>query len=167
MTRRHVRSGSDEWTADVEGEAVTLSGGDGGFAITNGPDDTVRVADGVGQTTAETARSGDVVWVGIDGQAFEFHVADRERRPRGSATKGHESLTPPMAATVVRILVKTGDRVHAGDPLIVLEAMKMELPIRAGHEATVGAIHCREGELVQPEQPLIDLVDGPPGGARP
>jgi 3-methylcrotonyl-CoA carboxylase alpha subunit len=62
-----------------------------------------------------------------------------------------------MSATVVRIHVQPGDRVEAGDPLVVLEAMKMELPIRAPRDATVRAVHCREGELVQPEMILVEL----------
>jgi biotin carboxyl carrier protein len=42
--------------------------------------------------------------------------------------------------------------------VIVLEAMKMELPIRAPADATVMAVHCREGELVQPDAALIELT---------
>jgi 3-methylcrotonyl-CoA carboxylase alpha subunit len=62
-----------------------------------------------------------------------------------------------MAATVVRIAVTPGDRVEDGDVLIALEAMKMELPIRAPRAGIVRAVHCREGELVQPGQVLIDF----------
>jgi biotin carboxyl carrier protein len=64
-----------------------------------------------------------------------------------------------MPATVRRLAVKPGDRVNAGDVLIVLEAMKMELPVRAAHAGTVHAIACREGELVQPGVPLIELTE--------
>jgi biotin carboxyl carrier protein len=63
-----------------------------------------------------------------------------------------------MPATVRQIRVKTGDVVHRGDTLIVLEAMKMELPVRAGADGTVSAIRCREGELVQPGVPLIEIA---------
>ena len=48
-------------------------------------------------------------------------------------------------------------RVHDGDVLIALEAMKMELPIRAPRDGVVRAVHCREGELVQPDQVLLEL----------
>jgi 3-methylcrotonyl-CoA carboxylase alpha subunit len=40
----------------------------------------------------------------------------------------------------------------------VLEAMKMELPVRANEHGTVAAVHCREGELVQPGRPLVDIT---------
>jgi len=39
----------------------------------------------------------------------------------------------------------------------VLEAMKMELPIRAPHDGTIAAVHCREGELVQPGTVLVEF----------
>ncbi|MGH9411278.1 MAG: acetyl-CoA carboxylase biotin carboxyl carrier protein subunit, partial [Vicinamibacterales bacterium] len=50
-----------------------------------------------------------------------------------------------------------GDSVRAGDVLILLEAMKMELPVRAPADARVTAVHCRPGDLVQPNVGLIDL----------
>jgi biotin carboxyl carrier protein len=63
-----------------------------------------------------------------------------------------------MPATVIKVLVAPGAIVKKGDTVIVLEAMKMELPIRAPADATVMAVHCREGELVQPDAALIELT---------
>jgi 3-methylcrotonyl-CoA carboxylase alpha subunit len=57
----------------------------------------------------------------------------------------------------VRIAVQPGAAVQAGDTLIVLEAMKMELPIRAPRAGIVRAIHCHEGDLVQPGVLLVEL----------
>jgi 3-methylcrotonyl-CoA carboxylase alpha subunit len=68
------------------------------------------------------------------------------------------SLTAPMPARVSRVLVEPGARVSKGETLIVLEAMKMELPVRAPADAAVRAIHCREGELVQADALLMDLT---------
>jgi biotin carboxyl carrier protein len=65
-----------------------------------------------------------------------------------------------MPARVIRILVQSDSAVKKGDTLIVLEAMKMELPIRAPADGTVAAIHCRDGELVQADAVLIEI--GPP-----
>ena len=69
----------------------------------------------------------------------------------------HGSLTAPMPATVLRVLVKAGDTVRRGDSLVILEAMKMELPVRATTAGTVRAVHCREGELVQPGVTLVEI----------
>jgi biotin carboxyl carrier protein len=63
-----------------------------------------------------------------------------------------------MPARVSRILVQPGDEVKKGVTMIVLEAMKMELPVRALADATVTAVHCREGELVAADAVLIDLL---------
>jgi 3-methylcrotonyl-CoA carboxylase alpha subunit len=63
-----------------------------------------------------------------------------------------------MPATVVKLLVKPGDAVKKGDTLVVLEAMKMELPLRADGDATVTAVNCREGDLVQPDAVLVEMV---------
>ena len=63
-----------------------------------------------------------------------------------------------MPATVVRIAVKNGDAVKQGDVLVALEAMMMEMPIRAPRDGVVAAIDCREGELVQPGVPLIQIT---------
>jgi 3-methylcrotonyl-CoA carboxylase alpha subunit len=76
---------------------------------------------------------------------------------RRSPIDGAQSLAAPMPATVVKVLVKPGDRVAKGDTVVVLEAMKMELPLRAAGDATVKAVHCREGELVQAEAVLVEL----------
>ena len=62
-----------------------------------------------------------------------------------------------MPATVLAVAVRPGQKVSAGDVLIRLEAMKMELPVRSPRDATVVAIKCREGELVQPGVPLLEL----------
>ena len=76
-------------------------------------------------------------------------------RPRTAAV---QSLTAPMPATVIKVLVAPGAAVKEGDTVILLEAMKMELPIYAPADATVTAVHCTEGELVQPDAVLIELT---------
>jgi biotin carboxyl carrier protein len=99
--------------------------------------------------------AGETTWVFHDGAVFEIAsdgAADVRRQ-----VHHHGSLTAPMPATVVSVNVAPGDTVSRGDILIVLEAMKMELPVRAPGAGTVEAIHCRPGDLVQPGISLIDL----------
>jgi biotin carboxyl carrier protein len=57
--------------------------------------------------------------------------------------------------------VAPGNQVKAGDTLLVLEAMKMELPVRAAANGQVRAVNCREGELVQPGVDLVEMDDQP------
>ena len=100
--------------------------------------------------------SGNTRWVFLDGRVYEFDVqqAGGARRRGGSH---HGSLSAPMPATVRRINVKVGDRVERGDTLLILEAMKMELPVKSQSAGIIEAINCREGELVQPGAPLIEI----------
>ena len=63
-----------------------------------------------------------------------------------------------MPATVIRVNVQPGDPVKKGDVIVLLEAMKMELPLRAPADATVSAVNCREGELVQGEAVLVEFA---------
>ena len=99
---------------------------------------------------------GDTRWVFVDGRVYELTEARQTTRVR-SGQPG--SLSAPMPATVRRVLVKEGDTVKRGDSLIILEAMKMELPVRASSAGVVQAVRCREGELVQPGVALIEIKD--------
>jgi acetyl/propionyl-CoA carboxylase alpha subunit len=118
----------------------------------------VRDGDHVAQVFA--LRAGDTIWVFHDGLVREF-PADAAAPKR--AAHAHGSLTAPMPATVIGIKVAAGDAVTRGDILIVLEAMKMELPVRAPGDGRVTAVHCSAGDLVQPDTPLIDIAPREPG----
>ena len=115
------------------------------------------LVDGVPVSPAKHAYAiaqGDARWVFLDGDVYVFDV---QRVGRRRAASHHSSLMAPMPATVIRINVAAGASVAKGDTLLVLEAMKMELPVRAPSAGTVSAVACREGELVQPGVPLIEL----------
>ena len=77
-------------------------------------------------------------------------------RRRASGTAG-TTLTAPMPATIVKLHVKAGDAVKKGDTVLVLEAMKMEIPIRATGDGIVATVCCKEGELVRADAVLIEF----------
>ena len=99
-------------------------------------------------------------WIFWKGQVFrgDFRAGEPQRRSEAAKRSGPTSLTAPMPARVIKILAQAGVVVKKGDTLVVLEAMKMELPIRAPADGKVAAVHCREGELVQVDAVLIDLT---------
>lgn len=153
--RLHVTNELGEWTVTLDGDRATVDAA-ATFVVSVDGDGRFRLTDADGGLVGAAARSGDTIWIAIDGQALPFRASSGAHE--AAAARGHEVLTPPMPATVVRIPVRAGDRVKAGDTLIVLEAMKMELPIRAPRDGTIAAVHCVEGQLVQPDEDLIDLT---------
>jgi biotin carboxyl carrier protein len=96
-------------------------------------------------------------WAFWNGHVFRGAGNQSTSRPRAPRPDVAQSLTAPMPATVLKVLVQPGTVVRKGDTVIILEAMKMELPIRATGDAVVSAVRCREGQLVQSDAVLIDL----------
>lgn len=60
-----------------------------------------------------------------------------------------------MPGTVLRVEVETGDQLEDGDGIMVLEAMKMETPVKAHVSGTVGEIHVGQGDTVESGQVLV------------
>jgi biotin carboxyl carrier protein len=85
---------------------------------------------------------------------------DRDTSPRGRVTDDQLALSAPMPATVIAVNVAPGQEVAEGDVLVLLEAMKMEVPIKAPRAGRVKSVACREGELVQSGVRLLELDPG-------
>jgi len=77
---------------------------------------------------------------------------------RGAAV-GQSRVTAPMPGTVIRLLVSAGDAVRARQPLVVLEAMKMETPLTSPYDAVVSAVHVAEGDRVAGGTVLVELEE--------
>jgi acetyl/propionyl-CoA carboxylase alpha subunit len=70
-----------------------------------------------------------------------------------------DEIVAPMPGTVIRVHVAVGDEVGARDPLVVVEAMKMEMPLLAPHAGTVQAVHVGEGDTVARGEVLVELEE--------
>ena len=125
------------------------------WTVTRRADGRLQVSDGTRVLAADAVIGGGSVWIWLDGHLFEIPTAARANRAKAGSDA--EALTPQMSAKVIRVLVEVGQSVAAGDTLVVLEAMKMEMPIRAPHPGTVTAVNCAEGELVTPDKPVVVL----------
>jgi acetyl-CoA/propionyl-CoA carboxylase, biotin carboxylase, biotin carboxyl carrier protein len=73
--------------------------------------------------------------------------------------EGSRTVTAPMPGTVIKVHVHEGSTVKARQPLVVLEAMKMETPLTSPYDATVRAVHVQEGDRVASGAVLIELDD--------
>jgi acetyl-CoA/propionyl-CoA/long-chain acyl-CoA carboxylase, biotin carboxylase, biotin carboxyl carrier protein len=69
------------------------------------------------------------------------------------------AVTAPMPGTVIRVLVAEGDRVQQRQPLVVLEAMKMETPLVSPYEGVVRRVHVGEGDQVAGGSVLVELEE--------
>jgi 3-methylcrotonyl-CoA carboxylase alpha subunit len=111
------------------------------------------------------AVDGPTRWVFYQGRTYLLEQVDAAGSEsskgrtgfRGSKVHAASALSAPMPATVLRIQTTPGSVVKKGDTLLVLEAMKMELPLRAPQDGVVSAVHCAEGQLVQPGVTLVDF----------
>jgi biotin carboxyl carrier protein len=113
-----------------------------------------RVDAGTQVWTVAVAGPPENRWVWVDGRIFKL-APPATPRSRGRTT--HDDLSAPMPATVVKLMVTVGQSVARGDTVVMLEAMKMELPIRAPRDGVVRVIDCRVGELVQPGRQLLTI----------
>jgi biotin carboxyl carrier protein len=104
-------------------------------------DATVTPDPSGGQLTVHVA--GTPVTVALNGRSRYGRKAER------ATESGPQRLAAPMPGKVVRVLAKTGESVRARQPLVVVEAMKMENELRASHDGTVAEVHVREGMSVE------------------
>lgn len=81
-------------------------------------------------------------------------AAKNSRRPKASK-EGH--VTSAMPGTIVDIMVKVGAKIKAGDPVLVIEAMKMENEVPAPTGGTVTAVHVKKGDSVNPDEALVEI----------
>jgi biotin carboxyl carrier protein len=82
---------------------------------------------------------------------------DAEAGGHGSGAHEQSEVLAPMPGTVIRVLTEPGARVAARQPLVVLEAMKMETPLVAPYAATVRAVHVGEGDRVAGGAVVVEL----------
>ena len=68
-----------------------------------------------------------------------------------------EQIRAEMVANVLSLLVASGDTVEPGQPVVIMESMKMEIPVLAEHGGVVTAVSVAEGDVVQEGDVIVEL----------
>jgi 3-methylcrotonyl-CoA carboxylase alpha subunit len=142
--------GSDRFRATLDGASLEI-------AIERLGSDRLRLRSDQGSATAEITTVGARRFVRLGTMDF---VLEREAagRKRGAASPGG-GLEAPMPGVVTRVLVAAGDEVKKGQPLVALEAMKMEHVVRAPRDGRVLRVAAAPGELVNGGVALVELEE--------
>ena len=110
----------------------------------------------VGERPYEVAIDPDLHWVKSRQGIYPLEVQDLEvvsmKPPMGDGR-----IKAPIPGQITQVLVGVGEQVDAGQPLLVLEAMKMENEIRASHFGTVKTINVTPGQTVKIHEVLIEI----------
>jgi pyruvate carboxylase subunit B len=112
----------------------------------------------VNDKTYSVKRDGDALIV--DGKRFTVGVSEgaaASTSAPAAALAAVEVVTAPMPGSVFKVVCKEADAVSEGDVLVILEAMKMEVPIKAHKEGIVASIEVAPGDTVQPGQVLVTI----------
>lgn len=161
----HVTLRHRTYVVDVEGGAVTVDGERleaHSAAVPNTP--LLHILLGADSWTVAYERLAPGRWaLGAAGERFEVDVQDDRAKQIEALTGQGRKAVPggvvkaPMPGLVVRVEVREGQVVAAGEGLVVVEAMKMENELRAAHAGVVAAIHVRAGDKVEKGQALVTV----------
>lgn len=105
---------------------------------------------------AYVARSQQTQFVWLDGQTAVLEKVTGGRRAK-QAQSG--DLTASMHGQVTQVLVRPGDSVHKGQSLVVMEAMKMEMRVKAPRDGQVKQVLCKVGDMVERGQLLVEVQE--------
>lgn len=116
----------------------------------------VRIGDRV-HDVAVAGSGEDVQLAAGEARALAEVISERAlaKRARSGGGAGDDLLRAPMPGRVVRVLCAAGDSVQKGQPIVVIEAMKMENELRASRDATIAAVMVGEGESVEAKATLV------------
>jgi acetyl-CoA/propionyl-CoA carboxylase biotin carboxyl carrier protein len=122
-----------------------------------GPRETIVVE--VGGKRLEVSLPAGFGGAGGGGAGARKAAPKRSSGKKAGAAASGDSLTAPMQGTIVKVAVAEGDTVEAGQPVVVLEAMKMEQPINAHKAGTVTNLNAEVGVVVTSGSVICEIKD--------
>lgn len=101
--------------------------------------------------------SADGSSVTVNGKTFKVSAGTGAAVPAAAPSGGAFKVVAPMPGSVFKILVSEGDAVAGGDTVIIIEAMKMEIEVKAEQGGTVGKVLVSQGENIVTGQPVVEF----------
>lgn len=93
----------------------------------------------------------------VNGERYQVNVHSNKEVVSEESSSSGQSVNAPLAGNIFKVFVAEGDRIHAGDTLLILEAMKMETEIKAEHDGVVSRLHIKSGDSVAVGDRLISV----------
>ncbi|MEX2473640.1 acetyl-CoA carboxylase biotin carboxylase subunit [Marinobacter sp.] len=143
------------------GSTVSVSHGDRHYqlAVETFGDGLLCIIDNGVRQRCQYHREGDSLYLQAFGQSWS--VRDVTHQPAAGANgAGSGKVQASMDGAIIDVLVSPGQRVQQGETLVILEAMKMEHPVRADRDGVVGEVLVSAGEQVKRSQLLVDITAG-------
>jgi acetyl-CoA/propionyl-CoA carboxylase biotin carboxyl carrier protein len=157
-----VRVGDDP-TVPERPAALSPAAGAGA----SGSTEVVLVLDGRRTRLSVADGPNGEVWFGWGGEAWASRIEEPWQVHRGDrASAGSGPVPAPMPGTLTAVLVAEGDAVHEGQPLAVVEAMKMEFTLRAPQAGIVAVVHGPVGRQVALGEPIVTVADADDAAAH-
>ncbi|MBU0743454.1 hypothetical protein KJ554_14065 [bacterium] len=149
--RLAVRRDGVTWRVTLDGAASPVE------ILANDGAEVAFALDGA-RGRAYVARRGSERLVFLDGVVYTLRLPDEDEGDDLGDPGEHEpNLVAKMPGIVVKVLVAEGDRVAAGAPLLIMEAMKMETEIVSPLDGRVARVHAAAGQVLAAGEPLLDL----------
>ena len=141
------------------GELIKIATGDHSFVFEPAGENLFHVTFNEHTYRAAAVRHKGVYYVDIDSILFEIKEPSEDGFAGGAG--GHEGekdkIYAPMPGKVVKLMVNVGDQVEPKQPMVIVEAMKMENQVNCKASGTVKAINFAAGDQVDTESPIIEL----------
>lgn len=101
----------------------------------------------------------DILYIHFEGKVWEFKRKEKKFEESHKSDKFDGKIYPPMPGNVVKVMVKDGEEVEKGTPLIILESMKMEHTIFSPVKGKIKKVYAIPQTVAELSKPLIEIED--------
>ena len=144
-----------------KGESAAPQGGEGAGG---GPPDAFTATIDGKNYAVHVSKKGEDFSVNVDGRDYSVSIGEGKQEPAAREPSGGGGDAVPLQASVpgnvYKVSVSAGDRVEENQPLLVLEAMKMETPVVAPCSGVVESVEVKAGDVVEAGQVLLTIAPG-------